>query len=518
MPRRLPLFTVPAPAASMSRDERRAAGSFYTPPELVRLVVEWTLRPAMSDQPPRVLDPSCGAGEFTLELQEQLCARYGQCAVRRCIAAIDIDARAVQAARQRLTRNDHRFPSENLIVGDTLFSDRLAPASFDVVVGNPPYVNIRELAKSLTVERIGQLRQRYSTARGNFDLYVLFIERAIELLRPGGRCGLIIPGKWTTLGYAERCRKLLLEQTTIEQVVDLSHAGAFRGANVFPQVLIFSKEPADDQHQLISRQFESGANCRVPQRSLNASAIRLIPSIDVESRITTRPLGELATVACGTAGYSAEKIARRLHDAAASSSAATNEVDFITSGNIDRYTIRVGDVRYLNRKYARPRLPLNIAELTAAKRKLFSLPKIVIAGMSRRLEAAWDDQGLALGVQVYAASHCQLDPYYLLAVLNSKLMSYLFATRYSGKRLSGGYLAINKLQLVQLPIAVPSTMQLAKLADISRRLHGSAKKAGAESAALDARTDRLVYQLYQLTDAEITRVEAHFAAAERKAA
>jgi adenine-specific DNA-methyltransferase len=518
MPRRLRLFTVPAPAALMSRDERRATGSFYTPPELVRLVVEWTLGPAMKDQPPRVLDPSCGAGEFTLEVQLQLCARYGQSAMRRCIAAIDVDAQAVQLARQRLIRNDARFPAESVMVGDTLFSDKLVPASFDVVVGNPPYVNIRELAKSKTTEQIAQLRQRYSTARGNFDLYVLFIQRAIELLKPGGRCGLIIPGKWTTLAYAEQCRKLLLERTTIEHVVDLSHARAFHGANVFPHVVIFRKEPADERHQLISRQIESGAIHRVPQRSLNPSAIRLVPSIDVESRVATRPLGELATFACGTAGYSAENIARRLYDASPSSPVAANEADFITSGNIDRYSIRLGNVRYLNRSYSRSRLPLNIPELTLAKRQLFTSPKIVIAGMSRRLEAAWDDRGLALGVQVYAASHCQVDPYYLLAVLNSKLMSFLFATRYAAKRLSGGYLAINKLQLVQLPIAMPSTKELASLTTICRQLHASAQETGAADNALDAQIDRLIYRLYRLTDAEIARVESHFTASQRQAA
>src|SRR5207253_3534865 len=97
-------------------------------------------------------------------------------------------------------------------------------------------------------------------------------------------------------------------------------------------------------------------------------------------------------------------------------------------------------------------LPLIIPELTTAKRRLFAAPKIVIAGMSRRLEAAWDGRGLALGVQVFAASEWKLDPFYLLALLNSKLLSYLFATRYAAKRLSGGYLAINKGQLARLQI------------------------------------------------------------------
>ena len=152
--------------------------------------------------------------------------------------------------------------------------------------------------------------------------------------------------------------------------------------------------------------------------------------------------------------------------------------------------------------------------MTADKRKLFAGPKIVIAGMSRRLEAAWDSTGLALGVQVFAASKIQVDPFYLLALLNSKLLSYLFATRFAAKRLAGGYLAINKGQLAKLPIVVgtgaptkcvgvPSFER--RLAELARSLTEQARRQPHEDEA-----DKLIYQLYRLTGAEIARVEAHF--------
>ena len=107
--------------------------------------------------------------------------------------------------------------------------------------------------------------------------------------------------------------------------------------------------------------------------------------------------------------------------------------------------------------------------------------------MSRRLEAAWDDRGLALGVQVFAASEIQVDPFYLLALLNSKLLSYLFATRFAAKRLSGGYFAINKGQLAKLPIVVgtgapaervgvPLVRRLSEFAKTWNALHDSADR------------------------------------------
>jgi adenine-specific DNA-methyltransferase len=136
--------------------------------------------------------------------------------------------------------------------------------------------------------------------------------------------------------------------------------------------------------------------------------------------------------------------------------------------------------------------------------------------MSRRIEAAWDERGLALGVQVFAASEFQVDPFYLLALLNSKLLSYLFATRFAAKRLAGGYLAINKGQLARLPIVagtlhVPS--HLKRLSHLGRLLSGQAG-----GLSCDEEADRLVYRLYRLTRAEIARVESHFAKPAARAA
>jgi SAM-dependent methyltransferase len=504
MAQRLRHFSAPACQPKLSRSERKAAGVYYTPLEIVRLILDRTLGATSGGQPPRILDPACGAGEFLVEALLRLRARYGAMSAQAAIAGIDIDRAAASTARSRLKEIESSFPRASIHIADALADGSLAAASFDLVVGNPPYVNIRQLAKTHSREKINELRRRFRTARGNFDLYVLFIERAIELLRPGGRCALIVPNKWATLDYARPCRELLLAETTIEHVIDFSNARVFTGASVYPHVLVFRKQPAEARHAIEFRDFPTGAAQRIEQRALSPVAIHLASRLDVESRVATLPLGEVATLACGTAGYTAQRIARRLLDG---SPEDTNAANFITSGNIDRYAIRLGNVRYLNRDYARPKLPLDIPELTSAKRRLFAEPKIVVAGMSRRLEAAWDERGLALGVQVFAASQFKADPFYLLALLNSKLLSHLFATRFDAKRLGGGYLAINKGQLAQLPIR---TIAAAERQDCRRQIQ-LLELAVEPGPSQEAEIDQLVYQLYRLTDAEIARVESHFA-------
>lgn len=525
-------FTPPPAEPQLPRATRKQCGIYYTPPEMVRLVVELTLTPDFSgERPPRVLDPACGAGEFLLEVQRVLQTRYDVASSRTAIHGVDIDRAAIRQARRRLRAADAEFPAGQLVPGDFLETSLLPSSSFDAIVGNPPYVNIRQLAKSMPKLRIDQLRRDYETARGNFDLFVLFIERAAALLRPGGRCGLIVPNKWATLDYALPCRELLLRQTTLEHVVDLADIRPFARAAVYPQVLVFRKMPPRRGHAVVWRELQPAASpgtqgpaIFVRQIALSAGAVSFAPRLDIESRTSTQPLGAVAMLTCGTAGYAAQRLARRLIDGEPSPGAA----EFITSGNIERYEIELGNVRFLNRTYRQPWLPLDIPELTAARRRLFRSSKIVIAGLSRRLEAAFDEQGLALGVQVFAAADCQVEPLFLLGLLNSKLLSYVFATRYAAKRLGGNYLAINKGQLKELPICAMSSRdpRRQRLIDLAQQRNALTGKTSAEatngassdSARCEHALDELVYELYRLTAAEIATVEAHFETGSAKAA
>jgi hypothetical protein len=140
--------------------------------------------------------------------------------------------------------------------------------------------------------------------------------------------------------------------------------------------------------------------------------------------------------------------------------------------------------------------------------------------MTKRLEATMDKQGLALGVQVYAAAELSDHPNYVLGLLNSQLMSYLFSIRFQAKHLAGGYLAINKGQLSKLPIRtidfdnpddVAKHDRMVELVETMLELHrqlpdasGEAKKIiTARLESTDREIDHLVYALYGLTDEEI---------------
>ncbi len=554
-------------------DRRKATGQFYTPGTVVRYIVRHTLRELPEDRRRardlRILEPACGEGVFLSEVHRQWCESVtptdSEChsperVLCDSLYGLDRDPEAVARTRQALAAlvaksigqqaQLERRLARNIRCGDALIGrdvdTGIAPfdwarefasvfqspgGGFDAVIGNPPYLNIRLLTRHYGEAVKKYLRERFRCATGAYDLYVLFFELAWSLLRPGGVCGMIVPNKLATLDYARECRAMLLQQTALLQIADLSQCRVFPDAGVYPYIVIWRKQTPPAGHRIGIVQVDSiealasaVATHEVLQSDLSAQrGWHLHGSLDVEGRVPTRPLGELAEVHSGTTGFQAEQIARRLRERSAEQ--LDEGFEFVVTGNVDRYAVRPGDVRFMNRRFARPRLPRDAEELTERKRLLYRSPKILVAGMSQRLEAAWDPGGLALGVQLYALVP-KIDANYLLAILNSKLMSYLFRLRFQAKRLAGGYLSVNKSQLAALPIRILDSAAdeaehgKQELADLARemirlsapRSHSARASIDAgrieQRQALDREIDARVYRLYALNDAEIQRVES----------
>jgi len=363
-------------------------------------------------------------------------------------------------------------------------------------------------------------------------MYVLFLEKAFELLRDGGMCGMIVPNKIAALDYAMSCRGMLLEQTTLMHITDVARLSLFPTASVYPYVLTWKKEIPSPDHMVAIHHPNSERELQTPVPAIEVhqssfspeTGFRIHGELDVESRVPTQPLASRATLHSGTTGFVAYQIAAALLESPVAGSEPCFE--FIVTGNIDRYSIRPGNVRYMKRRYQWPMLPKAAEELSANKRRLFAGPKIVVAGMGRRLEAAFDPGNRALGVQVFAAAEPQDDPRYLLGLLNSKLLSHLFRIRFQAKRLANGYLAVNKSQLAQLPIRVvdkedPHDLslhdQIVAGVDKITALHAELAMADAETCVLDLRAqidrcdaeiDDCVYMLYRVTDQERETAEA----------
>lgn len=122
---------------------------------------------------------------------------------------------------------------------------------FDVVVGNPPYVKLQnfrkvhaDMAEYLKDGRPGYTPYK-STQSGNFDLYLPFIEKGLQLLNEKGRMGYIAPSLWTVNEYGEALRTMLRESRQLAKWVDFKSYQVFEEATIYTALQFYTRQPND---------------------------------------------------------------------------------------------------------------------------------------------------------------------------------------------------------------------------------------------------------------------------------
>ncbi len=151
-----------------------------------------------------------------------------------------------------LTRNLKRGNSlidDPAVAGDAAFAwqkefpDAMQAGGFDVVIGNPPYERIQTMQANAP-EAVEFLKTHYrSAASGNFDIYVCFIERGLQLLRKNGLFGYICPNKFFQAEYGRELRKQLVEGKHVRRVVSFGDQQVFPQATTYTCLLLLTKEP-----------------------------------------------------------------------------------------------------------------------------------------------------------------------------------------------------------------------------------------------------------------------------------
>ena len=121
----------------------------------------------------------------------------------------------------------------------TYFKDVFDKGGFDIVIGNPPYVQLQKNGGKLA-----ELyeKQGYETFARTGDIYCLFYEKAYQLLKQGGICNFITSNKWMRTGYGQATRKFFIEHTNPLILVDFAGIKVFETATVDVNILLYVKE------------------------------------------------------------------------------------------------------------------------------------------------------------------------------------------------------------------------------------------------------------------------------------
>ncbi|MDL0120609.1 TaqI-like C-terminal specificity domain-containing protein [Halobacterium salinarum] len=256
-------------------------GHVPTPDTLATHIVE-KLFETPPDSTDRILYPGCGKGPF-IQAVHDYCNTHDVPTPDG--VAIELDPEHLEDARER-----HADKNVELLERDFL-KDIDDFDEFDYIVGNPPYVPIEALHE----DEKQRYRSKFDTAEGRFDLYILFLEQALGVLKDGGWLSFVTPEKYEYVGTAEPLRRLL----TTYHVEEIEHVeeDAFGGLITFPAVTTVSNTISGTTH--IKRRDGTTGDVKLPTDGSSWASTVREGDVSMDSGVT---LGEVCErISCGVA-------------------------------------------------------------------------------------------------------------------------------------------------------------------------------------------------------------------------
>lgn len=309
-----PAIVRPASKADIAKLHQRCG--IYTKPDVVGGIldaVDWTPEQRLFEG--RLLEPAAGDGAFLVEAVTRLilsCRAHGITpelkTIRDCIRSFELHEAEATKARRRLFEtlrhfDIHQSTARSLTQSWVSCEDFLlscAPdKSFSHAVGNPPYVRWAKIPDKLKVA----YRRRLPREMTGGDLFLPFLDRALEQLEIGGKCGFLCSDRWKFMAFAEGFRQKWLPRLTITSNTSvISNASFVRQVDAYPSILIATcKTPArSNQHGLTGSRPKTlrdlGYEVRVGPALGHTPAFVLEPEeVDVEEHLL-RPWVDAAEI------------------------------------------------------------------------------------------------------------------------------------------------------------------------------------------------------------------------------
>jgi len=396
-------------------------------------------------------------------------------------------------------------------------------AGFDVVIANPPYLSAIGFTSTHSEAERKLLNKIYRTAKGAYDIYVLFLERGLALVREQGVLTYINPNKYLSAKYAEALREHILEKASLIKLLDVSGVMVFEQASVYPIVSVILKSPSAVKDVVVVlpriRQAEKFDIHNFSESSVQSSVLKFLPehiwgfllsaNVDLLLRLISgaSKLSDVASInASSTAGEADE------YGAHIQNTLGKDSLKIVNTGTIDRFQSLWGIKQFTHagNKSMTPYLPLGKAAVNDRRRDLYTSPKLIFAKMAKRCEAFFDKQGeyASLNTNCLYAMKDGTSLEFMAGYCNSKLFMFFYDQFFGSLRMSGGFYQIQSPQLRVLPFRKPDKTSDNKVSNLVRLIvDARGRDPKADTTALEQEIDHLVYQLYDLTPEEIAIVE-----------
>lgn len=418
---------------------RKTAGAYYTPGWLVEHVLEQALVPVLREgERARVLDPACGTGAFLVPAARRVAEASGLSTAEAvcCVYGVDLDPVAVGLTRFLLWLEAPAVPRSEIearvVVGDGLALESDPP--YDVVVGNPPFLNQLRTAtaRGTPVEGVGPYT----------DTSAVFLLRAAGLVRDGGRVGLVQPLSVLAARDAAPVRAALDRDGALVSLWASDRP-------VFPGTPVLTCAPVWERGRPAEPETEPGSRW-----SVLAAPSFGIPPVSLPSERGV--LGDLGpcTADFRDQYYGLVPFVRE----AVGGEVGPGEVALVTTGLIDPAACLWGrtPTRFAKQRYAAPVVDLDALRaegLLATWAGSRLVPKVLVATQGRVLEGVVDEGGAWLpSVPTLVCTPPPDRLWHVLAVLLAPPVVAHAAAHYLGAGLTARSVKLSAQQLAALPL------------------------------------------------------------------
>lgn len=427
------------------------------------------------------------------------------------------------------------------------FSEIFKNGGFDAVIGNPPYVRQERL---MNLKQY--LKEKYDSFNGKADMYVYFFEKGTGILKQNGKLSYISSNKFLKSNYGKKLRILLLNSLNFDKYYDLTNEDVFSGATTYTSVFILSKRHVKGNKILIDEDYyfsqnelddnfwlfypEEISNLRKKIES-KGEFIKNFEDINIFYGIKTG-LNKAFFIDEATKENlinEDDKNSKIIKPLVVGKNIKPWFIDYnnqyliytergININNYPSIKNYLGNYkkeltpRNNGQKVGRAKGNYKWFELQSggSNKELLENPKLIYPEIANKLFVTYDDKGYYPNAKCFVITSEHINLKYLSAILSSKLINFYF--KFLATPLRGNYYNLSKIYVEKIPLVLSESkqQQIIELADkmleLNRNLTNCKTPKDEKILKLqinktNEKIDKLVYELYGLTDEEISIVE-----------
>ena len=412
------------------------------------------------------------------------------------------------------------------------FSDAFDSGGFDIVIGNPPYIDSETMVNEGLQDVREYIVKNYNWTRGNWDIYIAFFEKGFSILKKSGNLIFITPDKWLARPFGEMMRKNI--STNIASML-------FAGRDIFESALVDSIIT----NILKNKNLVEGINVR----KFDNKIVNFIHNINVSNLLSPYTLDFIASENITTINKIEEQKHRLIELCECQSACATsdayklkpimkslnNEEEYneiflkaINTGTIGKYYSRwaTTKIKYLKDDYYFPVVTKEefYKNFTNSYSSKTGKPKLIIKGLTL-LHSYLDEEGQyipcksTLVIQDEDVDKLKI----IMAILNSKVSIGYIKEKYASASYNGG-ISFNKDMINNLPIPNLSKIDKTKITNLVDSILDITQKVNIE----DDETQRsvvhnyedqinlILYKTYDLEYSQVKTIDPEFLMSENQ--